>query len=872
MTSPKKRPRSPSPPSGKHDRPDDQTADVSQLRKLARQSYLARREVQQLQKLRDEIRDEKTLFRDEQLTARERKTLQLKEDIFRLAVERVNVAKDAQANTYLVPDADGVHDRSDTNVNSRYSTAISDDVPQSDTAQWENDQIRKGRAGVGGVYDAKGQSLTTSTSLAVDQLDFQLSHNLPGLSTTASAITVDISNDAGSLSQQQQQQLKTPQEIQEEKLKRVQDERQALPMFAYRKRLMETIRDNQIVIVQSETGSGKTTQIPQYLVEDGFGRVVCTQPRRVAAMSVAARVASEMGVRLGGRVGYSIRFEDCSSEDTEIKFVTDGMLLREFLSQPDLARYKCIMIDEAHERCLHTDIIMGLVKDIARHRGKDVRIIISSATMNTDKFSSYFDDAPVFKVPGRRFDVDVYYTKAPEADYVDAACVTVLQIHASQPPGDILVFLTGQDEIEAADELLRERTKGLGTKLGELIIAPIYATLPADQQARIFEEIPPGARKVVLATNIAETSVTIPGIVYVIDPGLAKIKRFDARSGVESLLVAPVSRAGAKQRAGRAGRIQPGKCFRLYTKWSYDHEMEEDSAPELLRSNLSQVVLLMLSLGIDNLIQFDFLDPPPPQALQRSLEHLYALGALSPSGQLTRVGRRMAELPLEPMTARALIASESYGCSEEVAIICAMLSVNNVIFYRPKTKKMMADTSRAMLARAGGGDHMTLLRCYVQWRDSGYSNQWCFDHFVQPRSMKRARDIMDQLDGLLDRVDIQRGSVGVHDKSSVLKAFTAGFFYHACRLQKNGHYRTTKHPHTVHVHPSSTLAKSEVRPRWLVFHELVFTSKEYMRQCFDIDPQWLREVAPHFYQQQDVADTASRKMPKMTGKAGAKMR
>mmetsp|Transcript_18080 Transcript_18080/g.72343 ORF Transcript_18080/g.72343 Transcript_18080/m.72343 type:complete len:320 (-) Transcript_18080:2713-3672(-) len=316
-------------------------------------------------------------------------------------------------------------------------------------------------------------------------------------------------------------------------------------------------------------------------------------------MSVAARVATEMGCKLGSQVGYSIRFEDCTSDKTVIKYMTDGMLLREFLSEPDLGQYHVIIIDEAHERSLSTDIAMGLVKDIARARGDSIRIIISSATLNAEKFRDYFDDAPIFNIPGRRYPVDIYYTKAPEADYLDACCVSVLQIHASQPPGDILVFLTGQEEIETAVEILNQRTRGLGSKVLELIIAPIYSTLPADMQAKIFEPTPPGARKVVLATNIAETSVTIPGIVYVIDPGFCKQKSYNPKTGMESLIVVPVSRAGAVQRTGRAGRTQPGKCFRMFTKWSFYNEMEEDTIPEILRTNLAQVCV-------------DHSDPPRP--------------------------------------------------------------------------------------------------------------------------------------------------------------------------------------------------------------------------------------------------------------------
>uniref|UniRef100_A0A7S2ESN9 RNA helicase n=1 Tax=Trieres chinensis TaxID=1514140 RepID=A0A7S2ESN9_TRICV len=580
-------------------------------------------------------------------------------------------------------------------------------------------------------------------------------------------------------------------------------------------------------------------------------------------MSVAARVSQEMGVRLGHEVGYSIRFEDCTSRKTVIQYMTDGMLLREFLTEPDLASYSCLVVDEAHERTLHTDILFGLVKDVVRFR-EDMRLIISSATLDAEKFSKYFDDASIFMIPGRMFPVDIYYTKSPEADYVDAAVVTVLQIHVTQPlSGDILVFLTGQEEIETCAEILTQRTRGLGTRIKELIICPIYANLPSEQQAKIFEKTPPGARKVVIATNIAETSLTIDGICYVIDTGFNKQKSFNARSGMESLQVVPVSQAAANQRAGRAGRTQPGKCFRLFTAWSYHHELDPSTVPEILRTNMGNVVLMLKSLGIDDLINFDFMDSPPAEALIRALEQLYALGALNDRGELTKLGRRMAEFPLEPMLSKAVIASEKYKCVKEVLSTVSMLSVGASIFYRPKEKAVHADTARMNFARGGGGDHMALLRCYTEWADTEYSAPWCFENFVQVRTMRRARDIREQLEGLCDRVEVDKELSAPEDQESILKSVTSGFFYNTSRLGRSGDYQTVKQHRTVYIHPSSVLAKEEEDlPSWIVYFELAFTTKEFMRQCAPIEPGWLIEIAPHFYQQSDVEDARKKKMPK----------
>lgn len=642
--------------------------------------------------------------------------------------------------------------------------------------------------------------------------------------------------------------------------------KKSLPVFPFRDDLIAAIREHQILIIEGETGSGKTTQIPQYLYESGFTennkKIGCTQPRRVAAMSVAARVAQEMNIKLGNEVGYSIRFEDCTSERTVIKYMTDGTLHREFLSEPDLASYSVMIIDEAHERTLHTDILFGLVKDITRFR-PELKLLISSATLDADKFSAFFDDAPIFRIPGRRFPVDIYYTKAPEADYIDACVVSILQIHATQPLGDILCFLTGQDEIETCHELLQDRVKRLGSKLKELLILPVYANLPSDMQAKIFEQTPPNARKVVLATNIAETSLTIDNIIYVIDPGFAKQNNFNSRTGMESLMVVPISKASANQRAGRAGRTAPGKCFRLYTSWAYKHELEENTVPEIQRINLGNAVLTLKALGINDLLHFDFLDPPPHETLVLALEQLYALGALNHHGELTKLGRRMAEFPVDPMMAKMILASEKYKCSEEVVTIAAMLSVNGAIFYRPKDKIIHADTARKNFNHING-DHLSLLQVYNQWAETDFSTQWCYENFIQYRSMKRARDVREQLVGLMQRVEIDMISA-LPETINIRKCLTSGYFYHISRLSKGGHYKTIKHNQTVMIHPNSALF--EDLPRWVLYHELVFTTKEYMRQIIDIESKWLLEVAPHYYKPKELEDSTNKKMPKVLGRS-----
>lgn len=454
-------------------------------------------------------------------------------------------------------------------------------------------------------------------------------------------------------------------------------------MWAQKNEFLQTLKSNQTVILVGETGSGKTTQIPQFVLEavnadknPSKSLVGCTQPRRVAAMSVASRVAQEMDVAIGEEVGYTVRFEDCTASGTVLKYLTEGMLLREAMSDPLLQRYKAIVLDEAHERTLATDLLLGLLKRVLTNR-PDLKLVVMSATLEAEKFVQYFSGAPLIKVPGRLHPVEIFYTQEPERDYLEAAIRTVVQIHMSQPPGDVLVFLTGEEEIEDA-------CRRIVAKLGEQVnVVPLYSTLPPAMQQKIFDPPTEDRRKVVVSTNIAETSLTIDGIVYVVDPGFAKQKIYNPSSRVESLLVSPISQASAHQRAGRAGRTRPGKCFRLYTEKSFNHDLISQTHPEILRSNLANTVLTLTKMGIDNLVRFDFMDPPAPQTLARALNDLVHLGALDDEGNLTRTGEMLSEFPLDPQMAKMLIVSPELNCSNEILSISAMLSVQNC-FVRPR--------------------------------------------------------------------------------------------------------------------------------------------------------------------------------------------
>ncbi|KAI6215765.1 hypothetical protein M3Y94_00423000 [Aphelenchoides besseyi] len=637
------------------------------------------------------------------------------------------------------------------------------------------------------------------------------------------------------------------------------DQRMRLPVWDYREKFMEFLNANQCITLVGETGSGKTTQIPQWCTEyikhrskQGQKMMVgCTQPRRVAAMSVATRVAEEMDVSLGSEVGYSIRFEDCVSEKTMLKYLTDGMLLREAMNSPLLENYGVLILDEAHERTLSTDILMGLLKEVVKNR-LDIKIVIMSATLDAGKFQNYFDSCPLMSVPGRTFPVEIFYTPEAERDYLEAAVRTVMQIHLCEEiAGDILLFLTGQEEIEDACKRLNKEIANVGPDAGNLNCIPLYSTLPPNQQQRIFDPAPPNksngaiGRKCVISTNIAETSLTIDGIVFVIDPGFSKQKVYNPRIRVESLLVCPISKASAMQRAGRAGRTRAGKCFRLYTEKAYKTEMQDQTYPEILRSNLGTVVLQLKKLGIDDLVHFDFMDPPAPETLMRALELLNYLAAIDDNGDLTELGSLMAEFPLDPQLAKMLIASTDLNCSNELLSITAMLSVPQC-FVRPQECKREADDAKARFAHVDG-DHLTLLNVYHAFKQNKEDTKWCYDNFVNYRALKNADNVRMQLARLMDKFNLKRVSTNFNSRDyyiNIRKALMAGFFMQIAHMERNGNYVTVKDNQLVSLHPSTVLTH---KPEWVLYNEFVLTSKNYIRTVTDIRPEWLLQIAPNYY-------------------------
>ncbi|KAG0153390.1 hypothetical protein PDIDSM_5243 [Penicillium digitatum] len=674
-----------------------------------------------------------------------------------------------------------------------------------------------------------------------------------------------------------------------EKAKALLETRRKLPVFENADLIRDLLREQDVMLLVGETGSGKSTQIPQFLVDEFWcrpvptqitrdgkterkmvgGCIAITQPRRVAAISLARRVAEEMGTPLGShspasKVGYSVRFDTSTSPSTRVKFLTEGMLLQEMLHDPNLTKYSAIVVDEVHERGINVDLTLGFLRNLVSGKkegrgGVPLKVIVMSATADMESLTDFFQqgftkqepqqkaietaeaeanrtdassqkDISVCRIKGRQFAVKTIYSPAPVHDFVDAALKTIFQIHQKEPlPGDILVFLTGQETVEALEHLVNEYAMSMDPSLPKILVLPLFAALPQAAQQRVFTPAPPRTRKVVLSTNIAETSVTVSGVRHVIDCGKAKVKQFRTRLGLDSLLVKPISKSAAIQRKGRAGREAPGQCFRLYTEKDY-LALDETNTPEILRCDLSQALLNMKARGVDDIVGFPFLTRPPREALEKALLQLLNINALEDDGKISAVGLHIAKLPLTPTLGRVLLAGAENGHE------CLL----------DKKKKEAAEAARRDLYRREG-DHLTMLMTVrVYAAEQADRKAWAERHLVSHRAMQSVMDVRKQLRTQCRQAKLLTNEAlnitSSHDPSPILilQSFLAGFATNTARLVPDGSYRTIVGNQTVAIHPSSVLYGKKLEA--IMYNEFVFTNRSYARGVSAVQMDWVGEA------------------------------
>lgn len=634
-----------------------------------------------------------------------------------------------------------------------------------------------------------------------------------------------------------------------------------LPILQFEDKIIEAVEQNPVVVIIGETGSGKSTQLSQILHRRGYtksGIVGVTQPRRVAAVSVARRVAQELGVQLGDEVGYAIRFEDRTSERTHIKYLTDGVLLRESLSNPELHQYSVIILDEAHERSLNTDILLGLMKRLVRIRASNFKVIITSATLDGEKVSKFFSNCPVLNVPGKLYPVEILYSSEHPRSYLESSLKAALDIHIREPEGDVLIFMTGQDDIEKLVSKLEDKVRSLeeGSCM-DAIILPLHGSLPPEMQVRVFSPPPPNCRRFIVATNIAETSLTVDGVVYVIDSGYVKQRQYNPSTGMYSLEVVQISKVQANQRAGRAGRTRPGKCYRLYPSAIYQ-DLLDVTVPEIQRSSLAGSVLYLKSLDLSDIdiLKFDFLDPPSLESLEDALKQLYLIDAIDENGSVTSFGRTMAELPLEPSLSRTLMEANKCGCLSQALSVVAMLSAETSLLPgRSKgNEKKRKHTPLDLPDGSGWGDHIQLLQIFEQWERNDYDIGWCKDHDLQVRGMLFVKDVRKQLSQIMQKIangplDVRASGKWKESEmgyQKLRKALCIGFASQLAErmIHHNGYRTLSFKPQLVQVHPSSALSPDDdgKLPDYVVYHELIATSRPFLRNVCAVERRWVEPI------------------------------
>ena len=716
--------------------------------------------------------------------------------------------------------------------------------------------------------------------------------------------------------------------------------RKTLPVWSHATEIRRELQNKDVLIISGETGSGKSTQIPQLISEESWckaksvnikngeattytkvgGCIAITQPRRVAAITLARRVAEEMGTPLGSsspssRVGYSVRFDNSTSPSTRIKFLTEGMLLQEMLRDPWLRQYSAVIVDEVHERSVNVDLILGFLRNMicgdgSGRGGVPIKVAVMSATVDTASLREFFEtgfskdslnsitnshstpthqteDVDVIQedgsewsgiaseedknevagrgelennnilshvsmshIQGRQYPVIVRYSPEPVQDYVDTALRTIFQIHYKEPlPGDILVFLTGQETIESLEDLVNEYALNLTPEVPKLLVLALFAALPQSMQQKVFLPTPPKTRKVILATNIAETSVTVSGVRFVIDCGKSKAKQFRTRLGLDSLLVKPISKSAATQRKGRAGREAPGQCYRLYTEQDYQ-TLSDDNVPEILRCDLSQAILNMKARGVRDVLNFPFLSRPPREALEKALTQLLQLGALRENGEISDVGMKIARLPLSAPLGRVLLAAAEpeADCLAEAIDIISCLSVENIFLnLASEEAKEKAEAARRELFRREG-DHLTLLATVQAYAaENADRKAWAERHFVSHRALQAVMDVRKQLLAQCKTLELhfpppdqRTATLGSERVTALLKCFLKGSATNTARLFPDGSYKTMFGNQTVAIHPSSGLFGKRVEA--IMYNEYVYTNRSYARGVSAVQMDWIGEA------------------------------
>mmetsp|Transcript_1285 Transcript_1285/g.3788 ORF Transcript_1285/g.3788 Transcript_1285/m.3788 type:complete len:694 (-) Transcript_1285:3142-5223(-) len=629
-------------------------------------------------------------------------------------------------------------------------------------------------------------------------------------------------------------------------------QRALLPAAKRRGDVLKALEEHRSLVVMGSTGSGKTTQIPQFLLEAGWCEgdraVLVTEPRRVAAVAAAERVAAEIGSTVGEEVGVAIRFDNRTSTKTRLVFSTEGTALRSMMSNPLLSRYSVVMVDEAHERSVTCDLLLGLLKKVQQRRS-DLRIIVCSATINADEFVTFLgeDQTAIVNIEGKSYPVDVSYLKSPCKDYLEESLNIVVDIHRHSKPssGSILVFLSSSEECE---ELTSRVTETLGR---QVVAVPLYASLPSDQQIEALEPAPPNRRKVIAATNVAETSLSIDGVAFVVDTLHAKLKSFSSQEHVSSLSLVPISKASATQRAGRAGRTRPGQCFRCCTISDFS-QLSETTPPEIQRVSLTGAILQLKSFGVDNIMNFQFPSAPPVEVVAQALEELYHLGAIDDDGILTEdIGMRMAEIPLEPDYARSLVASEAFGCTEEVSEVFGMVQSSTLLISPSASReRRLFEAVREPYAVAEG-DLLTYLNMFRAYKSNGYSSSWCSSKRFNGKGFKQARRIAHNLKKFVDKKKSDSSLLKERLDTRLRKALCTGLFHKAAFVSPNGSYTSLlsslSFNHVpLRMHPTSVLF--DRYPKCVVYAEAVETANKYMRNVTAVEATWLVEVAPGLYE------------------------